>query len=459
MKTYQISEFQSLEERRLMAAVPLSSSTYAFAGGTQLRINGTAGNDTINVTRKGSGYLLTTNTGYSQSFVGNFSSLRVYGGKGNDTININDYVTIPAYVHGDEGDDVLTGGAGDDFLYGGAGNDKLLGNAGRDTLVTLGGGTNDVATGGAGNDFFWVDTNSTEKITDASAVETSTRAVNRVGGFETSKFISGTAKAQSVSKELSGQRFRDPDASNGAYVYKPFANKTLFSSTGPSADDVKQGQIGNCYFLATVAGAADVSPESIRTMMTDLGDGTFAVRFMTGASTAKFYRVDNDLATYSATSTTPAYAKLGGQGSMWVAVAEKAFAFHRRSQGTYASINGGWMNEAFTAVGGTNQTSKWREDVGGTEAFLNWVEGQLNTGNMVTLGVLDYKGSLNLVSGHAYTVNAVQTLADGTKQLVIRNPWGMDGYRTDDGANDGYLKLSAAQAFEAVNVFVSARAA
>jgi hypothetical protein len=73
--------------------------------------------------------------------------------------------------------------------------------------------------------------------------------------------------------------------------------------------------------------------------------------------------------------------------------------------------------------------------------------------------VLDYQGELNLVSGHAYTVDAIETLEDGSKQLVIRNPWAIDGYASTDGANDGYLRLSSQQAYRAIDVYVSGRAA
>ena len=61
------------------------------------------------------------------------------------------------------------------------------------------------------------------------------------------------------------------------------------------------------------------------------------------------YRVDNDLAV-TGSSTTPAYAKLGAQNSMWVAVIEKAFAHYRTGSNNFASIEGGWsveINRAF----------------------------------------------------------------------------------------------------------------
>ncbi len=458
MKTKGIAQLQSLEPRRMMSGTPLSSGVHAFGDGQQLSIFGTRRNDSISLYFTGDAYLLKTGDGYRESFSGNYNSVRIVGGKGNDVIRIDGSVTVPAYVHGGDGNDVLSGGNGDDYLYGDNGIDKLYGNGGNDQIVTLGGGNRDLATGGEGNDAFWMDMASREKLVDPSANEWQAGSVNRVRGFQSSTATNGNSN-QSVSTELLGQKINDPATTSSSYVYKSFNNNPLFSSSGPSMDDVKQGQIGDCYFLATLAGAADVSPETIRSMITDLGDGTYAVRFVDNSGAYKFYRVDNDLAVANANSGRPIYAGLGNENCMWVAVAEKAYTYHRRGAGTYESINGGWMSEVLTAVGATSQKTKWAQSSGGANAFMSWVEQQLNDGYIVTLGVLDYQSALNLVSGHAYTVESIETLEDGSKQLVIRNPWAIDGYTSIDGANDGYLKLSSQQAHAAIDVFVSGRAA
>jgi len=447
------SVLDQLEPRRLMAGVPLSSSVIAYGVGQQLRINGTINSDAITLTQSGSTYTLTTSTGYSQSFDGNYNTVRINGGRGNDQITIDSSVTTPTMLFGDDGNDTLNGGAGDDQLFGGAGNDSMSGNGGRDTLIGIGGGR-DVISGGAGNDIIWADLSTLDTVNEPTG-----DTINRVNVFETNRFITGTTRTQAISKELTAQRFRDPNVSNKAYVYKRFDNRPLFANGGPSADDVNQGQIGNCYFLATIAGAAAVTPQTIRTMMSDLGDGTYAVKFKTSSGADKYYRVDNDLPTFSAASSSLAYAKFGNEGSTWVAIAEKAYAFHRQLKGTYASMNGGWMGEVFTALGQNQQQSAWNDDFSNASDFINWVEQQLNGGKTVTLGITNYSGPLNLVNGHAYTVTRVQTNSDGSKQLVIRNPWGLDGYRSEDGRNDGYVTLTAAQAHAAIDCFVSGKAA
>ena len=63
------------------------------------------------------------------------------------------------------------------------------------------------------------------------------------------------------------------------------------------------------------------NPHAIRQHVADFGDGTYGVHLGNN-----FYRVDNDLPVASASATSPAYAGLGREGSMWAAVIEKAYA-------------------------------------------------------------------------------------------------------------------------------------
>jgi hypothetical protein len=47
-----------------------------------------------------------------------------------------------------------------------------------------------------------------------------------------------------------------------------------------SYQDVNQGNLGDCYLLASLAGTAYRTPSTIQNMFTDNGDGTFTVRFL-----------------------------------------------------------------------------------------------------------------------------------------------------------------------------------
>ena len=86
-----------------------------------------------------------------------FGHLLVYGYGGNDTLRLTGGLTVPAFLFGGDGNDildaggstannVLVGGAGADALTGGSGRDLLIGGVGGDTL--RGGGGDDILIGG-----------------------------------------------------------------------------------------------------------------------------------------------------------------------------------------------------------------------------------------------------------------------------------------------------------------------
>ena len=157
------TSLESLESRQMMSA-----SLYA---GT-LTVNGSAGNDlmqvslstgplynTINVIENG----VTTGTFNSASV----STIRMYGNAGSDTLAVGGGIG-GVYLNGGDGNDALYGGNGadtldgwngDDYISGGAGNDYLYGFNGNDNInagdgndCVFGEAGSDTITGGLGND-------------------------------------------------------------------------------------------------------------------------------------------------------------------------------------------------------------------------------------------------------------------------------------------------------------------
>jgi hypothetical protein len=442
---------QQLEGRVLMSGTALSVAQSPYNGGVQLRINATAGDDQITLRRSQAGLVIGNTGGWSQLVTGSYRNIVINGGEGNDTITIDPSVTDNLMLYGAGGNDTIVGGSGNDQLFGGAGNDSLSGAAGNDTLVDIGGGSSDKLAGGSGSDSFWLDNSKTEKVIDASTSENIGGAVHKITSFKSLTFSTGT-RTVSVSKELNGQRLRDPAVTGGTFPYSAFSDRPLFSDSGPSINDVTQGYVGDCYFLSTLSAAAKADPNIIRQSVVDLGDGTFAVQFGAAGSAKSFYRVDNDLATYSWSTTTPTYAKLGQNNSMWVAIMEKAFTFYRQGTGTYASISAGWMSEAFSAIG-QNASSIWTGSISSSSKLLSQIQSLLDAGNAVTFAVNSVPAGVPLVGDHAYTVDAVTVNSKGRLSIRLRNPWGVDGYSTADGKNDGYVTITAAQAFSAFTVF------
>ena len=474
---------EGLEGRTLMAATPLAVAEVAYQGGLQLRVSGTAKADQITVRQTAGGLEVANATGWAATFAGSYKSLLVNAGVGNDIVTLDESVTVGATLRGGAGNDRLTGGAGDDSLYGEEGTDQLNGGAGDDVLVAVGGG-NDRATGAAGRDSFWVDAGSKEVVADASADENAAGAVHRVGtfldtsvaaaagvngraaaryadapagesvggrlrGFKSAKKAARTAKAANpfATTELSGARLADPAVTDpNTIAYTKFADRPLFADAGPSADDVAQGAVGDCYYLVALASLAKDAPQTIRESVVDLGDGTYAVQFTQNNGTKVFVRVDNDLPTYKwSGGRVLAYAGLGAEGSVWVAVMEKAWAFFRTGAGTYDSIAAGWMDESYSALGVASQNA-FAAPVNG-QALLNQIRNELAAGRSVTYAVGTPAAGSNLVGYHAYTVEGVGLDGNGNPAtLRLRNPWAKDGYVSTDGANDGYLTVSAEHA-------------
>jgi Ca2+-binding RTX toxin-like protein len=138
-----------------------------LAGDGTLIVNGTDGNNTINLSLV-SGSVKATVDGVSRSFAaGSVKRININGLAGNDVIAIgagvrgsnvdagvgNDTVTGGTgndTLVGGDGNDRLNGGDGNDWLKGGNGSDHLAGNNGDDRLD--GGNNGDVLLGGAGID-------------------------------------------------------------------------------------------------------------------------------------------------------------------------------------------------------------------------------------------------------------------------------------------------------------------
>jgi hypothetical protein len=340
---------------------------------------------------------------------------RLYGGDGNDTVwggNGNDILL------GMAGNDQLVGDAGDDRLNGGAGQDSLWGGNGNDVLITIDGGTSDFAQGDAGSDIIWADQNGTSK--DSTSGVTLTDKVQYIRSF-----------ANGADRTLDGDRIADPAVLSG-HTLKRFANNPLFSSSGPAPADIRQGAIGDCYLLAGLAAIALDNPQAIRQNIVDFDDGTYGVRL--GDS---FYRVDDDLPVVNQISTSPDYAGLGRENSMWVAVYEKAFAHYRKGTNSFDSIQGGFGDEVNKAFGSTATGRKqfWEFIPGGGAAALaNEIYKHWSGKESVTIGTGRFFGvPSELEPAHAYTVMSVTRTSVGkVTSIRLRNPWGREVTVTPD---------------------------
>jgi uncharacterized delta-60 repeat protein len=199
--------------------------------GGNLAIGGTTADDNITVApADASGNLAVTINGVAQGTFAPPAQIVVYDQAGNDQIKLNTkkigpttyYVTVPAALFGDAGNDTLDarGSTANNILIGGAGTDQLQGGSGRDLLI--GGAGADTLHGNGGDDL--VIGNSTDFDANLSALN----AIMAEWGRTDADYATRISHLNgSVSGGLNGGTFL-----NGATVYDDAALDQLYGESG-----------------------------------------------------------------------------------------------------------------------------------------------------------------------------------------------------------------------------------
>lgn len=260
---------------------------------------------------------------------------------------------------------------------------------GGDDLVTVVGGGSQVVVGGDGRDVVWAD----------SADLVSAEVVNLCPNW----VIAGT----SVPLPL-----YTPATEN-------LAGNPLFSGT-PTYDDIRQGEFGTCYLLATLATIASETPQWLTDHVVDFGDGTFGVMLADGPQWVDSrFPVDG--------------VKLTPDGELWPKVVEKAYAVSKRMG--YADIwNGGWPDKAMYDLLGTINLSTYGN-------FTEYAAAGLDQGRPTVVCTIVSTHPYNpLIDGHAYAVIDISEAG-----VLVYDPYGHD-YRADYDSNpeDGLYLLAPA---------------
>ena len=402
-------------------------------GVVRLVVAGTDGSDAITLSLSGTTMTLTGSAG-TQTFTGTIDSVWIYGFAGNDVIRTDWSLTVTSVIYaGDGNDSVYDNGQAAATIYGGLGDDLL---------VSVGGGR-DSLYGEGGTDSFWLD--GSDALRDATSAEINATNVHRIQQFY-QPYTTNPAQAGYVALNAKGEDLIDPTPTSYGRAWVDFSNRPLFVD-GPQYDDIIQGYVGDCYYLASLASLADTDPNLMRQMITDLGDGTYAVRFYRDNQEV-YLRLDGDLPVTGGTSL--AYARLTPDGETWVALAEKAYAYFRYGQNSYASISGGWMSTVYRELTNQSTSTVW---VGGSQATLaTTITNALAAGHAITLGSNGAPPS-PIVGSHAYMIKSIE--GSGSSAIVtVFNPWGVDGRSYDANYNDGLLRLSMTQMQESFTAMV-----
>ncbi|KJA14578.1 hypothetical protein HYPSUDRAFT_150192 [Hypholoma sublateritium FD-334 SS-4] len=240
-------------------------------------------------------------------------------------------------------------------------------------------------------------------------------------------------------------------------VTEIFENPVFFGPDGPNASAVRQGQLGDCWFLAALSAIATVDSGALLKKLCVARDeevGVYGFIFFRDCywesvivddllfwSMPKFDELKteekrlyhNNRESYHRVVEKSGegleYARSGTVGETWVPLIEKAYA---KLHGDYASLEGGFLADAIEDLTGGVATSFQTSDLLSQDKFWR-KELQHNELHMRLFGVsldlderhsqradLDVQG---LLPGHAYSVMRVRECR-GKRFVVVRNPWG-----------------------------------
>lgn len=221
------------------------------------------------------------------------------------------------------------------------------------------------------------------------------------------------------------------------YTTKTLKGKAFLSSKDTSSispDEIRQGQLGDCYLLAAMSAIAQANPQALKDMISGpKKDGSYDVTLYFDKGSLwwkkKAAKVINVKPTFPQdtsgnllyASSTKKDAKAGTQ--LWPMLIEKAYAKHK---GKYKDIEGGFGDRAFELMTGKDATRKKTSSYSETE-LLKKIKKLLDDGYAVTSGSRKFgkkkkaATKTGAISLHEYSVKSVDVKA---KTISLRNPWG-----------------------------------
>jgi len=200
-------------------------------------------------------------------------------------------------------------------------------------------------------------------------------------------------------------------------------------ATDIDPNDVSQGRLGDCYFVAALAALAKQSPETLRKVITDNGDGTYVVHFHEGGDVV----VDSR---FPMKNGQVQFAEEGDQdqekgAELWVMLIEKAWA---KLKGGYEVIRGSKVRmsstDAMQAISGKDTRTIRPAAMSGDQLIEALADAEAK-GWPVTIGVKNVSDAeevkkvkaTGLVPNHAF---AVMSVDKGAKTITVYNPWGKE---------------------------------
>lgn len=233
----------------------------------------------------------------------------------------------------------------------------------------------------------------------------------------------------------------------------------LYGKGGPTARDIKQDDLGDCFFVATLGAMANQNPQAIRDAISyDARTGNFSVRLYEGGRERTVTVTQADLAYNVQRNGGSSIDNTGRDCPAWPAVMETGFAKLHDSnhanglqQGFDVISGGGKARDALATLTGDNGTditySKgiFESQNAAIDRLGKQIDAALGNGRPLTLSTDPERRSLwemafggekqdGLVDNHVYVVEGVRKAGDDY-MVTLRNPWG-----TNSGVEGGNVR-------------------
>jgi hypothetical protein len=218
-------------------------------------------------------------------------------------------------------------------------------------------------------------------------------------------------------------------------------------------DDVQQGAIGDCYFVAALSAALYTDEDRlireglIREVHNEEGfTSHFVVRFYDAWGKPQDIPVDADLVRRNGMPLYARSADSGANAEEWaVGLIEKAYA---KWHGSFEKIgNGGYAGDVLQALTGSSATYRETADMKPESIYQAIDENIAEHKPVVACTFGEHDGvnydNLNIYADHCYSVHGVHK--SGTvMRVTLRNPWG-DTEPAGNGPDDGIFDLEMSE--------------
>lgn len=262
-----------------------------------------------------------------------------------------------------------------------------------------------------------------------------------ISGEGAFKIVSDYEKDEKITPMLKDSELAD----KGHILYKPIASigrKPLPFLKGEgdthkiNIEDIDQGAVGNCYFLALLGGLAHTNPDYIEQMVIDNLDNTYTVRFHMEDGSEKHITVDNKF--WLDPKGKPIYSNISDFNEQyietWVMLVEKAWAKLHKG---YQHIEGGNTKKDDYSISLTGNIREYVEINGqlNEKQFMDKLHNHLYEKKMpicfTSKAAKEEGDDPYVVENHAYILKDV-SFQDG--EVNLYNPYGRNHlYNCDFG--------------------------